>query len=83
MGATSILNVLDAGSGAVVWSRNAASDTGAELPGWGFAGSPLVAVDVVIVATAGKLDGIVLLRVVRRIAAVIPSDNVHRHCIGQ
>ncbi|HWM89244.1 MAG TPA: PQQ-binding-like beta-propeller repeat protein [Thermoanaerobaculia bacterium] len=55
MGATGILNALDAGDGSVVWSRNAASDTGTEVPGWGFASSPLVVGDVVIVATAGKL----------------------------
>ena len=42
LGATGVVNALDAASGAVVWSRNAATDTGAELPGWGFAGSPLV-----------------------------------------
>ncbi|MBP6822539.1 MAG: PQQ-like beta-propeller repeat protein, partial [Acidobacteria bacterium] len=55
MGATGILNALDARNGAVVWSRNAASDTGAKLPGWGFAGSPLVNGDQVIVATSGVL----------------------------
>jgi outer membrane protein assembly factor BamB len=54
-GATGILNALDAGSGAAVWSRNAASDTGTKVPEWGFASSPLVVDDVVIVAVAGKL----------------------------
>ena len=55
LGATGILNALDAAHGSVVWSRNAAADTGAKLPGWGFAGSPVVVDDVVIVATGGKL----------------------------
>lgn len=57
VGATGIVNALDAGSGAVVWSRNAGTDTGAKLPGWGFAGSPLVVGDVVIVAASGRLAG--------------------------
>jgi hypothetical protein len=55
LGATGILNALDADSGAPLWSRNAAADTGATLPGWGFAGSPLVAGDLVVVAASGRL----------------------------
>ena len=55
LGGTGILNVLDEGDGAVVWSRNAASDTGRKVPDWGIASSPLVVGDVVIVATAGLL----------------------------
>ncbi len=54
-GATGIVNALDAGNGAVVWSRNAGTDTGAKLPGWGFASSPLVVKDIVIVAASGRL----------------------------
>jgi len=57
LGATGILNALDAQTGAVVWSRNAASDTKAEVPMWGFSSSPLVIDHVVIVATAGTLAG--------------------------
>ncbi|HYL05475.1 MAG TPA: PQQ-binding-like beta-propeller repeat protein, partial [Thermoanaerobaculia bacterium] len=54
-GATGILNALDAGNGAVAWSRNVASETATKVPMWGFASSPLVVDDVVIVAAAGKL----------------------------
>jgi len=54
-GATGILNVLDAGDGSVVWSRNVASDADRKVPGWGFASSPLVVDDMVLVAAAGKL----------------------------
>jgi outer membrane protein assembly factor BamB len=54
-GATGIVNALDAADGTVVWSRNAASDTGKKVPGWGFAGSPLVVDDLVLVAAAGRL----------------------------
>jgi hypothetical protein len=55
LGATGILNALDADDGALVWSRNAGTDTGAKIPGWGFAGSPLVTSDLVVVAASGRL----------------------------
>lgn len=54
-GATGIVNALDAANGAVVWARNAATDAGVQTPGWGFASSPLVDGDLVIVAASGKL----------------------------
>jgi outer membrane protein assembly factor BamB len=54
-GATGILNALDAVEGTVLWSRNIATDTGEDIPGWGFASSPLVIDDVVIVAASGRL----------------------------
>ena len=54
-GATGILNALDIRNGAAVWSRNAASDTKTKTPLWGFASSPLLVNDVVIVAAASSL----------------------------
>jgi outer membrane protein assembly factor BamB len=55
MGATGVLNALDAGTGAVIWSRPTATDTKIGVPDWGFSSSPLVIDGVVIVATAGTL----------------------------
>ena len=55
LGATGILNALDARTGAVLWSRNAVTDTGAKIPGWGISGSPLIVGDLVIVAASGRL----------------------------
>ncbi len=49
LGATGVLNALDARDGSVVWARNAATDTGKKVPMWGFVSSPLVVDDVVIV----------------------------------
>jgi outer membrane protein assembly factor BamB len=57
LGATGIVNALDARTGKVIWSRNAAQDTGAPLPGWGFTGSPLIVDDLVVVPTSGRLAG--------------------------
>jgi outer membrane protein assembly factor BamB len=65
-GATGILDVLNAGDGSVVWSHNAASDTGMKTPQWGFASSPLVAGDMVVAATAGQLVAYDLLTGARR-----------------
>jgi outer membrane protein assembly factor BamB len=54
-GATGLLNALDAASGRLLWSRNAVSDLDAATPGWGFAASPLVVDDLVIIAAGGQL----------------------------
>jgi len=55
LGATGILSVVDALDGSLIWTVDAAADAGVELPGWGFASSPLVIDDAVIVAISGKL----------------------------
>jgi outer membrane protein assembly factor BamB len=54
-GATGLVNALDARSGSVVWSRDAAEDAGRKVPYWGFSSSPLVVGDLVIVAASGTL----------------------------
>lgn len=55
LGATGIVNALNARTGAVIWTRNVSADTKVETPGWGFAASPLVTGDLVIVAASGAL----------------------------
>jgi len=55
LGATGILNVLNAVDGSVIWSRNAASENGVKVLNWGFTGSPLVVNNTVVVSLSGKL----------------------------
>ena len=54
-GATGILNVLDAATGRVIWTRNVGADSQTKIPDWGFSSSPLLVDDLVVVAAAGKL----------------------------
>jgi len=49
LGAAGRLNCLDAAGGQVVWSRDIVADSGAKVPMWGFAASPLVARGLVTV----------------------------------
>jgi outer membrane protein assembly factor BamB len=55
LGATGILNALNARDGSVFWSRNTASDTHTKVPDWGIASSPLVVGSLVVAAAAGSL----------------------------
>ncbi len=57
MGATGVLNVLDAETGARIWSHNVAAETHTEIPMWGIASSPLIVDDLVIAAVSGTLAG--------------------------
>jgi outer membrane protein assembly factor BamB len=56
-GATGMLNALDALTGKRIWSVNVGTDTKRDVPFWGFASSPLVVDEVVIIAAAGTLAG--------------------------
>lgn len=52
-GSTGVLTSLDLADGSILWQRQTVEDSGATPPEWGFAGSPLVHGDVVIVAPGG------------------------------
>jgi outer membrane protein assembly factor BamB len=52
-GATGNLTCLDLPSGNVIWSKNLAKEHEAHVPDWGFASSPLVVDEIVIVAVGG------------------------------
>jgi outer membrane protein assembly factor BamB len=56
LGAKGRLNCLDPATGRVHWSRDAAADTEAKVPPWGFSSSPLVRAGLVTVFTGGP-DG--------------------------
>jgi len=54
-GATGLLNVLDAETGARLWSHDVTADAGKSIPTWGFSSSPLIIGNEVIVAASGRL----------------------------
>jgi outer membrane protein assembly factor BamB len=57
LGATGVLSCLDVADGGPLWTRDIAEDTGAAVPQWGFASSPLVVGDRVVVHAAGAPEG--------------------------
>lgn len=54
LGATGVLQRLDAATGEAVWRRDLTEATGATIPTWGFASSPLVTGDLVVVFAGGR-----------------------------
>ena len=57
MGATGVLNALDARTGKGYWKIDTSKDTSREVPFWGISSSPLVVNDIVIVSVGGTLAG--------------------------
>jgi outer membrane protein assembly factor BamB len=57
LGATGILNCLDAVTGELQWTRDIGKDADAPVPPWAFSSSPLVVDELVIVHAAGAADG--------------------------
>jgi outer membrane protein assembly factor BamB len=55
-GAKGELLCLDAGNGDVRWRRATVDDSHGDVPMWGFAGSPLVVDDLVVVFAGGKRE---------------------------
>ncbi len=56
LGASGVLNALDLGSGALLWSRNVLVDAAASPPAYGVSASPLV-LDGYVVAAVGGTEG--------------------------
>ncbi|MFO0946042.1 MAG: PQQ-binding-like beta-propeller repeat protein [Planctomycetota bacterium] len=57
LGAVGMVCCLDAGSGAVLWTKDTVKECNAKVPTWGFAGSPLVVDDLVIVHVGAEPNG--------------------------
>jgi outer membrane protein assembly factor BamB len=62
VGALGQVNCLDARTGAVIWQRHYQTDFGGRLPMWGYAGSPVIHGDVVLLAPGGPDAGLVALQ---------------------
>jgi outer membrane protein assembly factor BamB len=54
LGGTGLLNCLDAATGQPYWTRHIAADAAAQVPQWGFSGSPLLVEGLVIVFAGGE-----------------------------
>jgi outer membrane protein assembly factor BamB len=56
LGATGLLNCLNLETGQKIWARDIVKDAGSHVPEWGFAGSPLICDDLVVVSAGGSPD---------------------------
>ena len=85
---------LNATNGKVVWSKNFQKDFRAEVPTWGFSGSPLVEVNLLLVEVGGpgasvvafnKMDGSVVWKAgsdQAGYASLVPYDYAAQRCFA-
>ena len=84
LGASGILNCLDAATGKPQWSRNIVADPGAPLPIWGFSSSPLVTAGIVSVyAGGGDGKGMLAYRAATGESAWVTSTGPVSYCSPQ
>src|SRR5262249_23162044 len=83
MGAKGRLNCLDAVTGKPIWSRDILADSGAKLPMWGFAASPLVTHGLVAVFTGGPNGCVMAYDAKSGEPAWSAGDGEHTYCSPQ
>jgi outer membrane protein assembly factor BamB len=83
LGAAGRLNCLDPASGQVVWSRDIVADSGAKVPMWGFAASPLVAHGLVTVVAGGAPKSVLAYRAASGEPAWKSGNGEHSYCSTQ
>jgi outer membrane protein assembly factor BamB len=57
LGAVGHLHCLEAASGKVVWSKDLVWESGARMPGWGFAAAPLIFENLLIIHAGAEPNG--------------------------
>ncbi|RMG32341.1 MAG: hypothetical protein D6725_17765 [Planctomycetota bacterium] len=84
LGATGILNALEADSGRLLWSRNILDDAGAKNLPWGMAGSPLV-VDGMVIVNPGRGGGKAVIAYEARTGEIVwaAGDRAAAYCSPQ
>ena len=83
-GASGVVFCLDASSGDRLWEFDLVEKLGAKVPEWGFASSPLVFDDKVIVSAGGGIDkGVACLNKDDGSLAWSATDGTHTYCSPQ
>ncbi len=60
LGATGIATCFDAATGKIIWRRDTQKDFAAQIPTWGFAASPFIRKDTVILHVAAQPGGCII-----------------------